>query len=536
MFPRKSKGKHEPANSIEENNAHLSTPAQSAPIPASHSKTDSPQDHPLEREIDFAELEDGSLAEMIEDPADPAKPRLAVYSNGTVRYRDKLHDGNRVLVPLSRTDFLSKHVRLPQGAESYGGLRDLIGDVGSFFHFCLDVEPVSQILMTAHVFSSWFLEKLPFAPYLALVGPPSSGKSTALRILSLLCRRGLPTSDITSAAFYDVCHRMHPTILIDETRTAGHPRTLLHLLRSSSSRGFVALRKDKAQMAYGPKVLAWLELPDDAALNSRCVIIPMHKTTRADLKGPDDPNVLRFAAKVRMRLLQFRFEHFHTLSLPKIPANIQLSSRTLDLYRALALPFGADQELCEALAHLVAAQRQFQPGLLSTPQASAVRVLYELIHARPTDAGFRLKDLTLLMNSDLASRGEPSRLNERKTGDILTSLGLTNRSRTNPGNYVLWVDRSYRVRIHEKARNYEVEGIPTDPIQNCEICAKTSTASRTGRPLETVEEKQVRSDEPKRERRERREHHLGGGTRSTARSINRLRSRNRNRRPLSNAK
>ena len=326
MCARKSNGKHEPANSIEENNVRFSTPANSGPIPASHSKKVSPQDHLPEREIDFAELKDGSLAEMIEDPADPAKSRLAVYSKGTVRYTDKLRDGNRVLVPLTRTDLLSKHVRLPQGAEPYAGLQDLIGAVGSFFYFCLDVEPVSMLLMVAHVFSSWFLEKLPFAPYLALVGPPGSGKTTALRILSLLCRRSLPTSDITSAAFYDVCHRMHPTILIDETRTAGHPRTLLHLLRSSSSRGFVALRKDKAQMAYGPKVLAWLELPNDAALNSRCIIIPMHKTARADLKGPDDPNVLRFAAQVRMRLLQFRFEHYHTLSLPKIPAEIKLSS------------------------------------------------------------------------------------------------------------------------------------------------------------------------------------------------------------------
>ncbi len=84
-------------------------------------------------ETDFTELSDGTLLEMIEDPADPTKSRPAVYSNGTVRYTDKVHDGSRILVPLSRTDLLSKHVCLPQGAESYGVLQDLIGDVGSFF-------------------------------------------------------------------------------------------------------------------------------------------------------------------------------------------------------------------------------------------------------------------------------------------------------------------------------------------------------------------------------------------------------------------
>ncbi len=96
--------------------------------------------------------------------------------------------------------------------------------------------------------------------------------------------------------------------------------------------------------------------------------------------------------------------------------------------------------------------------------------------------------------------------------------------------------RSDRVRIHETVRDYEVEGVPTDPIQDCEICMKTSTASSTSSTPEAADEKQVRSDESKGERRERREHRLGGGTRSTVRSVKRLRNRNRKCGPLSNAK
>ena len=430
----------------------------------------------LVAEINFAELPDGSLVEMIEDPANPAKSLLAVYKNGTVRCTEELCDRDRVLVPLSRTDQLLRHIRLPQGAEPSGGLQNLVGDVSSFFHFCLDVEQSCWLPMIAFVLSSWFPEKLPSAPYLALVGPPGSGKTTAMRILSLLCRRSLLTSDITSAAFYEVSHRMGPTILIDETITAGHSRTLLHLLRTSNSPGFVSLRKDKAQMAYGPKVLAWLELPNDPALNSRCIIIPTHKTTRTDLKSPNDPNVLRFAEKVRMRLLQFRLENYKRLSLPKIPAEVKLSSRMLDLYRALALPFGEDQELCECLAHLIAVQRQFQPGLLSPAQASALRVLWGFIHEDPTDRSIWLRDLTTAINLDLASRGEPSGLNERKAGDVLTSLGLTNRTRKNAG-YVLWLYRSVRVLIHKEVLDYEVDVLPTEGT--CDICVAPSTASPT---------------------------------------------------------
>jgi hypothetical protein len=220
-------------------------------------------------------------------------------------------------------------------------------------------------------------------------------------------------------------------------------------------------------------------LPNDAALNSRSIIIPMHKTARTDLQSPNDPNILLFAQKVRMRLLQLRLENYKRLSLPKIPAEVKLSSRMLDLYRALAFPFGEDQEFCKCLADLVAAQRKFQPRLLSPAQASALRSLWSFIHEHPTAGGIGLHDLTTWMNWDLASRGESSGLNERKVGDVLTSLGLTNRTRKNSG-YVLWLDRSVRVLIHKEIRDYKVDGVATepDPKSTCGICVELSTASR----------------------------------------------------------
>src|SRR5713101_8417546 len=126
MYPGKSNGKLEPANSIEENNDRRSTPAHSDPIPASRSKTDSAQDHLPEMEIHFAELEDGSLAEMIEDPADPTKSLLAVYKDGNVQYAEQWQDRNRILVPLPRTGQMLKHVSLPAGSEPYVGLEELM--------------------------------------------------------------------------------------------------------------------------------------------------------------------------------------------------------------------------------------------------------------------------------------------------------------------------------------------------------------------------------------------------------------------------
>jgi energy-coupling factor transporter ATP-binding protein EcfA2 len=457
-----------------------------------------------ETEVDFAELEDGSLAEMIEDPVCPTKTLLAVYKDGNVRYVEKWRDGSRTLVPIPRHGQVLNHICFPAGCESYLGLEELERDVAPFFFSCADFEVVWRMGMTGFVFSTWNPETLPVAPYLALLGPPGSGKTTVMRILRLLCRRSLPVSDISSAGFYDVCNRLSPTLLIDEAATAGHPRTLLHLLRSSSSPGFVSLRKGTAQMAYGPKVLAWTELPNDPALISRCLIIPMHKTSRTDLISPDDPKVLEFAKRVRMRLQQFRFEHYRSLPIPKVPASVQLSSRPLDIYRALALPVGKDQNLCTILAHLVADQSQFQSPLISALQASAVRNLHRFIHFDSKAAGYKLKGLTQAMMADLVSRGEPSRLNERKVGDVLTSLGFTSRSRTNPGTFTLWLQRSDRIRIHEMARDYEVEGAVPD--QYCDICKEINKASPITVTSEISEQTQVPNTE-KREQHEHRERH-----------------------------
>jgi hypothetical protein len=149
---------------------------------------------------------------------------------------------------------------------------------------CLDLEDDQKILIGAFVISTCLSEKLSVAPYLALVGPPGSGKTTAMRLLSLVCYRGLMTADISSSAFYDISDRIRPTILLDETLTAGRPRELIHLLKASSTIDCVSLRRGKARLAYGPKVFSWLELPNEAALNSRCVIVPMQKTSRTDLK------------------------------------------------------------------------------------------------------------------------------------------------------------------------------------------------------------------------------------------------------------
>ena len=324
---------------------------------------------------------------------------------------------------------------------------------------------------------SIIIESLSIAPYLALVGLPRSGKTTLLQVLNLVCRRPLLTADITSAAFYEVYEKLSPTLLVDETLTAGSRHELFHLLKIGTTRGSVSLRKGRSLKAFGPKVISCTELPNDAALNSRCVIIPTQETNRTNLAKPTDKKMLDIADVLQKQLLQYRLENYHSLCLPKVEGDERLHSRTRDLYQALALPIGNEADYCEYLVHLFETQQEINREPLSPACAAVLRILYEWIHLHLTDGKCAQKELTVGVNLNLESLQETFRLNAHEVGRALTSLGFTNRKRTNEG-FILWLDLRTRKRIHNLAHDYAI-GQESRFLEKrfgngCELCTNSN--------------------------------------------------------------
>jgi hypothetical protein len=338
---------------------------------------------------------------------------------------------------------------------------------------CVDISLGDATLVAAFVMSTWFIESLSVAPYLALVGPPHSGKTTLLQVLNLVCRRSLLTADITSAAFYELYEKLNPTLLVDETLTTGNKRALFHLLKTGTTRGSVTLRKGRSLRAFGPKVISCIELPNDAALNSRCVIVAMQETNRTDLAKPSDKKIWDGADALQMELLQFRLENFHSLLLPKIKGDERLHSRTRDLYQALALPVGSDTDFCKYMVCLFEKQQEINREPLAPTSTAVLRVLYEYIHLCPKEGKCANSDLTLRVNLDLERLQETVRLNPHDVGRALTSLGFTNRKRTNAG-FILWLDLRTRKRIHQLAHDNELD--QASQFQDCELCKKPVTS------------------------------------------------------------
>ncbi len=427
-------------------------------------------------ETDFVELEDGSLVEMIEAPDNPARTAFVIFKDGEVSLINQHELGERILRPIPRNSEIVKHIRLPRGVRPYKSVDSLLWRMeNEIFSRCLDLEDDYKLLLGCFVLSSWLIdcEHLPVAPYVALIGLPGSGKSRVLRILRMLCRRGLLTADISSAAFYSVCERLTPTLLIDETATAGQTRELFHLLRTGNSRDVVALRKGQSFSAYAAKVVAWNELPNDSALNSRCIVIPLHETARSDLARPGDPEIVAAADDIQKQLLRFRLEKLRTVRQTKMPGDEGLHARARDLYEALAMALEANTHYRKWLFLCCQDQHRANREPLPPKEAAVLQTLFKAIHRIPNYGIYQIVRLTFLVNADLEEAGECFRLNPRGVGAALSSLGITNRMRTNRGWFV-WIDRKQQERIHKLIEAYGLDNESYLPYlamsKLCELC------------------------------------------------------------------
>ena len=63
---------------------------------------------------------------------------------------------------------------------------------------------------------------------------------------------------------------------------------------------------------------------------------------------------------------------------------------------------------------------------------------------------------TVGVNSNLERLQETFRLNSHAVGRVLTTLGFTNRKRTNAG-FTLWLDLESRKQIHNLSRAYAID-------------------------------------------------------------------------------
>jgi hypothetical protein len=444
------------------------------------------------RETDFAILDDGSLVEMIADPDDPSRTRFAIFKDGNVQYAREVETKKSKLVPFPKDTDICRNLRLASGVGSSDSAGSLLLQIRAILSSCIDLRERDAFLLANFILSTWLIDRLPVAPYVAIVGLPATGKTTLLRLLRLLCRRSILTADITSAAFYRLCDSLMPTILIDETDTAGYKTDLAHLLKVGFTPDLTTFRKGRSFSAFGAKAMSWIELPPDTALTSRCIVVPLFETQKSGLKRVNDPEIVKAADELQNKFLRYRLEKFSSLSIPEVQGHTRLHSRNRDLYEALALA-SSDPVICEELATIFEGVQEQNCEPLPPHQMAVLRTLFEWVHAvdfQVNDHQCLVGDLTGMVNETLRRRRETFRMNPREVGAILKTFGI-DRRRTRWG-WMALLDRQVEERVHRLAFKYgldqsfeEPERPPTEPSgtfrapSSCEYC-KASGGEMSG--------------------------------------------------------
>jgi hypothetical protein len=469
-------------------NPHLRNTSTISPDldPAGHRADISADETLPQKAIDFAELADGSLVELIEDPENSERTLFAVFKNGRVRFVDRIKDGTRILVPAPRRAAGLADVRLPRGVMNYGSTLKLFAEIFQCIGYVVDIPKDYVAPLAAFVLYTWVADRLPTAVYLSIVGLPQSGKSTLLALLNLLCRRSLLVNDVTQAAAYRVCDKFGATLLIDEIEWNSSHGTggLRQLLRAGTTRGSRAVNLQQSATSFGPKVFCSLEPSTDPALNSRCLEIPMAETRKRQLLKVSDPRVTKCAARLQKQLLKFRFNCYNSIRPAELPGAEELRPRSQDILSSLAAPLARYD--CWGRVLLEVFKQYQDPATresLAPRQAALVAVLFLVVHRYLSLPSMSIKSITKAANDLLKNGGDRAALSYKATGTLLSALGFRNRERTNQG-WILWLDSPTVARIHQLAKTYDNEFLPDTKILGCSICDPAATTNPTFVPAE----------------------------------------------------
>ena len=256
MHSKKHFTKSKYSKSVTENKTRFIPSIHPVSIPTSPKESGPPEKSLPEVQADFAELENGALAELIEDPVDSNRTMFAIFNRGRVRLARRVEDRGRILVPMSRDTLGLSDVKLPRGVLPYMlPPNGLAYSIRRFIHSAVDVPFEYELLLSAYIMYSWVADRLPTAVYLSVIGLPQSGKSTMLEVLSMVSRRGLLVHDISQAAAYRACSNFNPTLLIDEVewRTSTSMTALRQLFARGTNPSARAYVFDKVALALAPR-------------------------------------------------------------------------------------------------------------------------------------------------------------------------------------------------------------------------------------------------------------------------------------------
>jgi hypothetical protein len=465
----------------------------------------------------FKSFPDGTLIETVRDQQKRDVFRLLVYKNENLSIVNGFERDGDIFVPREIDRNLAQYLRLGTGVSPCGQPRELFSELVTTIREYLNLPDHDLQVISAFVLCSWFPDRLQVAPYLWLVGPLSSGKTTILKLLQALCRRAFLVGDLTPASLYQLPNLLSPTLLIDENDLgdSSMSATIRHLLRIGSTPNMPVIRNGRSFDTYCVKVLASREPPSDAALGSRSIIIGTSPSHR-QLVPLDEATIERIALAFQPKLLMFRLQNFHNLHVSDVFSNRidSMTPRIRDIARAIAIPLlgdttletdlidGLGQQDCDARVH-----QSLEPEWL------VVEALFALCHPEgvrpnhlePKACALLVGGISKMINHRMSERGEDVRLTAKRTGLVPRALGIRTKLLGKLGRGIE-LTSAVREKVHKLSQQFGFNRrslltlVGDEPDYGGAPCALCTKYGLTGN-LKFVALRDWKSANPKRTRR-----------------------------------
>jgi len=404
---------------------------------------------------------DGRCIELLRDPKS-GRATLLSYdgANSTIAPRVKTR-GNVYLPAVLEPSFL-RAITLPSPCTDFGSTLELFTAVRAPFTTYGFTEEAA--LPAAYfIFSTWFPDCLPAAPYLAITGPkPEAG--LLLRLFECMVRHALLLADVTRSALCSLPVDLQLTLLIDDGPTSRSVRSLL--AASNDRRVFISWKGKLINLFCAKAAYCGLAL-NDGNVDGTVLHINV-PPSRGRLPILDANAQREITEKLQPKMQAYRCRNISRVRESRFDL-AGLSSGSRILSRILGACIVDAPELQAGLETILQGQEEHsKAGCWTDLRCVAIEAMLYLGHVE-TERKIYVGKAAGTASTILRGRGETTPLSPEKFGGVLRFLGLTPQ-RDKKGFAIVLTDRVRR-RIHELARDYDVPAVQ-ERVARCPLCSE----------------------------------------------------------------
>ena len=339
-------------------------------------------------------------------------------------------------MPLALEPTILRALRLPRKATAHGSTAELFSSIVEVFQEYTRVPDDSAALLSYFVFTTWFLDLLPTAPCVSVIGTAFSEIAQLFRVLHCLCRRPLLLAGLDPGGMCALPMGLRPT----------------------------PPRKGRLLDLYCAKAIHSGEPLRNAALAAGAMRI-MVSPSAAPLPRLDRQTQDRIADEFQGKLLNYRLQNYRTVA----ASQPDLGSMTSEM-RALAgnlLACVVDPALQQDVLPRLQPQDQ-EARVERSSELASVTIEALLVFCHEVHEQVHVAQIAEAVNAIFKGREENLEVSAKRVGHCLKTLGLFTQPLDSAVRGIC-LTRAMRRKIHRLARDREVLSMQ-DGIERCPEC------------------------------------------------------------------